>query len=93
MSKRAPKPPPPPPDYTKEKAAFAESEFANRKKQADAYNQAVNTFNQSLAGYRPQIDEFGQTVGGLGIADYTDGGPIHYRAEQLAARRVWLELR
>ena len=74
MSKRAPKPPPPPPDYTKEKAAFAESEFANRKKQADAYNQAVNTFNQSLAGYRPQIDEFGQTVGGLGIADYTDGG-------------------
>tara|TARA_R110002020_G_scaffold77025_2_gene194742 strand:- start:433 stop:2283 length:1851 start_codon:yes stop_codon:yes gene_type:complete len=74
MSKRAPRPPAPPPDYTKEKAQFAESEFAARKKQADEYNRAVGAFNQSLGGFRPQIDDFADRVGGLGIADYTDGG-------------------
>lgn len=57
------------PDYTKERAAFAKSELANRQKQADAYNTKVNSYNSTLGNLNSQLSALGDSMRNLTIKD------------------------
>lgn len=63
------KSPPAPPDYTEERADFAQSELANRRKIADAWNQEVNDYNSQLGGYLSQLNGIDSQVDDLTIRD------------------------
>lgn len=70
------KTPDPEPDYTKERAAFAKSELANRQKQADAYNAKVNSYNSGLGGLNAQLSALGDSMRSLTIKDDEKWGSL-----------------
>lgn len=63
------KSPPQQPDYTSERAAFAQSESANRQNQANAYNAAVNSYNSGLSDLSSQLSSLGNSFQNYSIVD------------------------
>ena len=63
------KSPPKQPDYTADRNAFAQSEFAKRQQEAAAYNASVAAYNDAFGSFNNQLNSLGSQVRGLTIVD------------------------
>jgi hypothetical protein len=63
------KTPPKEPDYTKERAAYAQSEYARRQQQAAKYNTAIQNYNSRLANLNSLGGTLSTGLKGLKLTD------------------------